>query len=388
MTSTTAVITEGLLSLNTLVERLQKVVQAESWGNANLEVGAIVHPRLAVCPACMVYAPDLKALQALEEGPAKTAVVALNAEIPEEVLERLQKNGCGLLKVERPRYALALLSQWFDKPAFVPAGIHPTAVIDPSATLETGVTVGPYAVVGPTTHVGQNSILHAHVSVGADCELGEGCLLHAGARVGDRVTLGKRVILQPNACIGSDGYSYVTPEKSGHEAARETGGAANKGQTSKLERIQSLGTVVLEDDVEVGACACIDRGTLAETRIRKGTKIDNLVQIGHNNQVGEACLIVSQVGLSGSCTIGNRVVLAGQAGLADHLTVGDDALVMAKSGVMTSVEAGSVVGGIPAQPRRLIGEQLVYLSKLKTMHQSIKALEKQVAELQKQMPKP
>jgi UDP-3-O-[3-hydroxymyristoyl] glucosamine N-acyltransferase len=147
-------------------------------------------------------------------------------------------------------------------------------------------------------------------------------------------------------------------------------------------RINSLGTVVLEDDVEVGAGTTIDRATLGETRIGRGTKLDNQVMIGHNNTVGENCLIVSQVGLAGSCKIGNRVVIAGQAGLADHLTVGDDAIITAKAGVMNDVPAKEVVAGLPALPRRQTMTNLIYINKLKDMVGDIKSLKKRLEQLE------
>lgn len=371
------VVTTCRAAAATLAQRLN----AETVGNVEREITAIVHPRLATEESHLIYAPEAPALEALKAGSAKVALIGPDVEVSEALLEA----GCGFIRVERPRYALALLSQWLDKPAHIEPGIHPTAVIDETAKIEGTVIVGPYVVIGPHVTIGEDTVLHAHVSIGGNTTIGANCLFHAGARVGDRVTIGNRVILQPNACIGSDGYSYVTPEKSTHETARGSGSRGDGQRMNRIERIQSLGTVVLEDEVEVGACTCIDRGTLAETRIAKGTKIDNLTQIGHNNQVGQNCLIVSQVGVSGSCKIGNGVVLAGQVGLADHLTVGDGALIMAKSGVMQDVPENEIVGGTPAMPRRAIGEQLVYLGKLKEMHKAIKSLTKQVETLQTEL---
>jgi len=212
-------------------------------------------------------------------------------------------------------------------------------------------------------------------------KMGERCLLHSGVRLGERVILGKRVIIHHNASIGADGFSYVTPEPGSVESAKASGGKVT-GQNTEIFKINSIGTVVLEDDVEVGACATIDRSNLGATLIKKGTKIDNLVMIGHNNVVGENCLIVSQVGISGSCEIGNRVVIAGQAGLADHLKVGDDAIVMAKSGVMRDIEPKEVVVGIPALPRRETLQNVLYMGKLRELFQEVKSLKKRLAELE------
>jgi UDP-3-O-[3-hydroxymyristoyl] glucosamine N-acyltransferase len=348
--------------------------------SASLLVERLVHPRLANSVTDLVYVSTPEALQALEADRAKAAVIDAAIAIPETLLAK----GCGFLVVQRPRYALAKLSQRFDKPAFITQGIHPTAEVHPTATLAEDVTLGAYVLIGANSKLGKGCVLHAHVSVGADVTLDEQCLLHAGVRIGDRVSLGKRVIIQPNACIGSDGYSYVTPEASNHEQAKQ-GSTIAVNEEQRIERINSLGTVVLEDDVEVGACTCIDRGTLAETRIGRGTKIDNLTQIGHNNTVGQNCLIVSQVGLAGSCKIGNRVVLAGQVGVGDHITIGDDAVILAKSGVMNKVEPKAILGGSPAMPRRQILEQLAYMGKMKDLHKDVKELKKQLAALQAQL---
>jgi UDP-3-O-[3-hydroxymyristoyl] glucosamine N-acyltransferase len=180
--------------------------------------------------------------------------------------------------------------------------------------------------------------------------------------------------------IGSDGFSYVTAKESRHEkhAAKDSTSVASEG----VMRINSLGYVVLEDDVEVGACTCIDKGTLAETRIAKGTKLDNLVQIGHNNTIGQNCLIVSQVGISGSCTIGNGVVIAGQTGLADHLQVGDNAVIMARSGVMRDVEANATLLGAPALPHREAMANMAQLVRLREIAKEVKQALKRLEALE------
>jgi UDP-3-O-[3-hydroxymyristoyl] glucosamine N-acyltransferase len=284
---------------------------------------------------------------------------------------------------QRPRLILGLLLQVFELPVWVNEGIHPTAVIDPTAILEAGVVVGPYVVVGPETVIGAGSVLYAHVVVGSQVRLGEGCLLHAGAKVADRSVLGHRVILQPNCVIGSDGFSFITPEASKHEkSANSQDSVALEQQT--LLRIPSVGNVVLGDDVEVGACTTIDRGTLAETRVGQFTKFDNLVQVGHNNTIGDACLIVSQVGIAGSCTIGNGVVMAGQAGLADHLTIGDGAIIMAKAGVMNDVPAGDTVVGAPAYSKRKAFQIMMGQEKLPEVLSDYKKLKKRFEQLEQQ----
>jgi UDP-3-O-[3-hydroxymyristoyl] glucosamine N-acyltransferase len=374
--------THSAYSLPQLAQRLGATLQSQLPAEAleAITIHQLAHPRLARTQADLIYAPSPAAYQALQQPGVQCALVEAGAPVPENLLAE----GKVFVVVPRLRLALAELLSLFEKPAWLAPGLHPTAVVHESATLGQAVTVGPYAVVGPGSVLEDGVQLHAHVSVGANCQLGQGSLLHAGVRVGDRVQLGQRVILQPNAVIGADGFSYVTPEKGSIESAKASGGSI-EAQNTLHRRINSVGTVVLEDDVEVGACTTIDRGTLAETRIAKGTKIDNLVQIGHNNTVGEHCLIVSQVGLAGSCKVGNRVVIAGQSGFADHLSVGDDAIVMARSGVMRDVEAKTVVGGAPAMPRKQAFETMAYMSKVKPLYQDVKAMKKQLAQLQEQL---
>lgn len=344
-------------------------------GKGDLSVTSVAHPRMIGSETEMVLVLEEGALKAVQQSPVrvKTALVASEIEVPEGLFE-------GYVVVERPRLALATLLNIFEKPLHAYVGIHPTAIIEASAQVHPSVSVGAFAYVGEKATVGANSVLMPHVTVGAEAQLGEGCVVHSGARVGERVVMGHRVILQQNASIGADGFSYVTPEPGSVEAAKSGGKVA--GQNTQILKINSIGTVILEDDVEVGACTTIDRSNVGATLVRRGTKIDNLTMIGHNNVIGENCLIVSQVGISGSCEIGNRVVIAGQAGLADHLKVGDDAIIMAKSGVMRDIEPKEVVVGLPALPRRETFQNLMYIGKLREMFQEMKALKKRVAELE------
>lgn len=346
-------------------------------GNGAIEVMSLAHPRMVTSPDEAVLVLDAGAFKLLSHGPVpvKAAVVAAGIEVPEGLLE-------GYIVVERPRFALATLLNVFEKPLHAQPGVHPTAVIEDSAQVHPSAAIGAFVYVGPKAQVGPHCVLMPHVTIGAEARLDAGCILHAGARVGERVLMGQRVILQHNASIGADGFSYVTPEPGSVEAARSGGKVS--GQNTEILRINSIGTVVLEDDVEVGACATIDRSNLGATVIKRGTKIDNLAMIGHNNVVGENCLIVSQVGISGSCEIGDRVVIAGQAGVADHLKIGNDAIIMAKSGVMRDIEPKEVVVGIPAMPRRETFQTLMYMGKLRELFQEVKTLKKRLNELESQ----
>jgi len=198
-------------------------------------------------------------------------------------------------------------------------------------------------------------------------------------RISDRCRIGKRVIIQPNATIGGDGFAYVTPEPGSIESARATGEV--RSFNNELIRINSIGNVVIEDEVEIGAGTCIDRGTLGETRIGRGSKLDNLVQVGHNVTIGTNCLIVAQVGLGGSSKVGHRAVLGGQAGLPDHLTVGDDALVQAQAGITGHVPAKGIVIGSPAEAKRDFLRQQINIKRVPRILRELKDLQEQVAVL-------
>lgn len=362
------------VTLATLAEKLG----ATAFGHGETQVTGVAHPRFITAPTQMVLALEPEVVQFLPHLPVETALIPEGIALPEH-------HGLkGYVVVPRPRYALATLLDIFDKPVFVEPGVHPTAVIHPSAQVDSSAQVGAYVTVGPQSSIGAGVRLLPQVTIGAGVKIEENCLLHAGVRVGDRVQIGKRVVIQPNAVIGADGFSFVTPEQGSIESAKASGGKI-EAENTDIVRINSIGSVVIEDDVEIGACTTIDRATLTDTLIKRGTKIDNLVQIGHNNTVGENCLIVSQVGIAGSCQVGDRVVIAGQTGLADHIKIGNDAILMARSGVMNDIPEKTVVGGAPAIPRREMFETIAYTSKLRSMYLDVKSLKKQLADLESQL---
>ncbi|MHC5082137.1 MAG: UDP-3-O-(3-hydroxymyristoyl)glucosamine N-acyltransferase [Planctomycetota bacterium] len=211
------------------------------------------------------------------------------------------------------------------------AGVKPGAHVDPTAALGQGVTVYPGAFVGPQAVLGEGCVLHPGVYVGEGVSVGAHTVLHANVALYPGTVVGNRVIIHAGAVMGSDGFGF----------------AMDRGENVKIRQV---GHVVLEDEVEIGANCTVDRAVLGETRIGQGTKIDNLVQIGHNVTIGKNCVIVAQVGISGSSTIGDRVTLAGQVGVAGHITIGDGAEVGAKSGVVDDVPPGKKVLGLPAIP--------------------------------------
>lgn len=339
-------------------------------GNGDLLISGLAHPRWIESPESLVVAIEPEILSDLlqQKHPAKAALIAESLKVPDGAFE-------GYLVVSRPRHALAILMTLFDTPLYHTPSIHPTAVVADSAQVHPSVSLGAFVWVGPKAVLGENTIVLPHATIGAAAQIGENSVIHPGVRIGERVVIGDRVILHPNCSIGADGFSYVTPEKGSVEAAKASGAARHvEAQNTTIVKIPSLGTVILEDDVEVGACATIDRSNLGATVIKKGTKIDNLVMIGHNNTVGENCLIAGQAGISGSCRIEDRVVIAGQAGIADHLKIGEDAIVTAQAGVMRDVSPKTVVAGMPALEGRQLFENTANLGRIKKMRQEIKDL--------------
>ncbi|MBN8294456.1 UDP-3-O-(3-hydroxymyristoyl)glucosamine N-acyltransferase [Rhodobacter sp. NTK016B] len=247
----------------------------------------------------------------------------------------------------RGRLAMARLTQAFDPGPDLAPGISAMAVVDPSAEIGEGARIGPFTVIGANVKIGPNARIAERVSIGRDTVIGSDALILAGVAIGHKVTIGDRFIAQPNAVVGGDGFSYVTEETSRVEEARATLGQAQQTKEQVWERIHSLGGVTIGDDVEIGSCATIDRGTIRDTSIGRGTKVDNLVQVAHNVTVGEDCLLCGQVGIAGSTRIGNRVVLAGKVGVVDNIFVGDDVVAAGGTVINSNAPAGRVLMGYP-----------------------------------------
>jgi UDP-3-O-[3-hydroxymyristoyl] glucosamine N-acyltransferase len=241
---------------------------------------------------------------------------------------------CAMLRAAHPYRAFAEALALFGRDERPPAGVHPSAVVAPDARIGRDVAIGPLVVVGSKAVIGDRVVLHPHVVVGPEAQIGDDTILHARVSVRDRSIVGAHVIVQDGAVIGSDGFGFVTDNEGVHH------------------KIPQQSHVVIEDDVEIGANTTIDRPAVGETRIRRGTKIDNLVQIAHGVQVGEYTLLAAQVGIAGSSKIGSHVVLAGQVGVAGHLDIGDKVRATAQTGIPNSVEAGAFISGYPAIDNR------------------------------------
>ncbi|MBT1071350.1 UDP-3-O-(3-hydroxymyristoyl)glucosamine N-acyltransferase [Pelotalea chapellei] len=274
--------------------------------------------------------------------------------------------GRNVIEVANPYLAFAKLLTLFyvQKPA--PLGIMPGASIGTDVSVGADITVHPGAVIGSGVTLGDRCIVHPGAVIYAGVTIGSETVVHANAVIRERCRIGKRCVIQPGAVIGSDGFGYA-PDGRGYYP------------------IPQIGIVVLEDDVEIGANTCIDRAALETTHIRRGTKLDNLVQVAHNCQIGEDCMIVSQVGISGSTKIGNHVTLAGQVGVAGHLAIGDNVMVGAQSGIAGSLPANAGYSGTPAIPHKEWLKSMAVIPRLPEFRKSITALEKRIAELESQL---
>lgn len=239
-------------------------------------------------------------------------------------------------------------------------GVSPKADVHPSAKLGAGVSAGAFTVVEEGAEIGEGTALGPQVYVGRGAKLGKGCRLYPQVVVRENCVLGDRVIIHSGTVVGSDGYGFSTDMKTGTH-----------------RKVPQIGNVVVENDVEIGSNVSLDRATTGSTRIGAGTKIDNLVQIAHNVQTGRNCLIVSQVGVSGSTKLGNQVVLAGQAGLVGHITIGDGAIVTAQTGVMSDVAPKAVVFGSPSLPHREAMKLQALYRRLPEMYETVKHLKQQ-----------
>ncbi len=323
------------------IARIAEALGAQAEGDLGLEIEGAAEPASAG-PRQLAIATAPGWAEGIARGRARAALLWPGADWRALGLE-------AAVFAPRGRLAMARLTRMLDDAA-PPPGIHPSAVVDPSARLGEGVGIGPLAVVGAGAEIGAGTRIGPQATVAPGARIGAEGTVHAGVRIGRRVRIGDRAILQPNAVIGGDGFSFVTAAPAHVEVARRTlgHGAVPEPDDPTWHRIHSLGGVEIGDDVELGACSTIDGGTIRATRIGEGTKIDNLVTVGHNVVVGRHCLLCGQSGIAGSTVLGDRVVLAGQAGVADNLVIGDDVVVAGAAAVVSNVPSGRVMMGSPA----------------------------------------
>lgn len=332
------------------IEQINGVVGGLLNKAEDVEISSIAPPLLSD-ENTLALALGEDEIQNLSSSKAKAALVPLGVNI----------EGLTTIEVERPRLAMMKLLHMFYKEPQTEPGVHPTAVIHPSAKLGANVSIGPNVVISHDVQIGDNTKVMANSYIGGGSRIGKNCFFHANVNIGDRIEVGNEVILHHGVCLGADGYSFVTENPDNIEQARKEGAISEANIEHKIFKIPSIGSVKIGNNVEIGANTTIDRGTIEDTEIGDDTKIDDQVMIGHNCKVGKGCMIISQVGIAGSCVIGDRVVIAGQAGLADHIIIGNDSIIAAKAGVTKSFPEKTIIVGAPAVPRK------DFIRQLKTM---------------------
>jgi UDP-3-O-[3-hydroxymyristoyl] glucosamine N-acyltransferase len=340
------------MKLSELAQKLGCTVD----GDANLEITGVAGLEDAR-PGELTFLANRKYRPALETTRASAVLLPPADSRPEKLAALRSKN---------PYLDFARAIELFHAAPHYAPSIHPTAIIADSAQIGVGAHIGPYCYVADDVVIGIHAVLHSFVSIYRGARIGDSFFAHSHSAVREHCRIGHRVLLQNGVVVGSDGFGFAR-ESSGH-----------------WYKILQAGITVIGDDVEIQAHSAIDRATIGETRIGRGTKIDNLVQVGHACKVGEDTLLCGQVGLAGTTEIGNSVVLAGQVGCAGHLTIGDGAVVSSQSGVPGDVPAGAVYSGYPAMPNLDWRKSVAVFNRLPELQKELRELRAEVARLRAQ----
>ena len=300
------------------VEELAQRLNCPYEGDGSVLITGVAGLEKAV-KGDLVFLAQPKHREHLEKTGASAAIIP-----PGEIFDRIP-----VLRADNPHLVFIRATEIFHRPLRPEAGIHPTAAVSPSAKIGENVSIGAYSVVGDEVEIGEGTVIFPLVTIYPRATIGAGTVIHSNAAIREGARIGSRVIIHNGVVIGADGFGYVRDKDGRHI------------------KIPQIGTVVIEDDVEIGANSTIDRGGLGETIVRKGAKIDNLVMVAHNVEVGENAILAAQVGIAGSSKVGTNTILSGQVGIADHLEVGDNVIIAAKSGVTKDIPSGSFVSGSP-----------------------------------------
>ncbi|SFF09701.1 UDP-3-O-[3-hydroxymyristoyl] glucosamine N-acyltransferase [Sulfitobacter brevis] len=352
------------------VKEIAAALGAVAVGDTTRKIARAAEPATAG-PADLALAMNPKYAEGLAASAAKVALLWPDADWQSFGLE-------AAILPDRPRFAMAGLTRMLDAGQGFANGIHPSAVIDPSAELGEGVSVGPLAIISAGAKIGARSVIGPHCFVGQDVTLGADAYLREQVSIGARVQIGARFIAQPGARIGGDGFSFVTAEPSTVEAARHSLGDQGDAKLQPWARIHSLGAVTIGDDVEIGMGATIDCGTIRNTVIGDGSKLDNQVHLGHNVVVGKHCLLCGQVGVAGSVTIGDHVVLGGQVGVSDNIFIGAGVIAGGGTKLMTNVPAGRSMLGYPGTQMDKQVESYKAMRRLPRLLRDVEALKNAV----------
>jgi len=335
------------------LSEIAKLIGGEVVGDAHVKITGLTGIEKAG-PGDLVFARDARYLKEAENTPAAAIIVPAD----------IKESSKSLIKVKNPDYAFSKLLE-MEAPGYkAKKGIHPTAVIGENVKLGKDLSIGAHVVIGDESKIGNGTVIYPLVYIGEKVKIGNDVLIYANVSIREETSIGNNVIIHNGAVIGSDGFGFV----------KENG---------KYYKVPQIGRVIIEDDVEIGANVTIDRATVGDTLVKRGTKIDNLVQIAHNVTIGEDCAIVAQVGVSGSVEIGNNVVLAGQVGVAGHLVIGENSVVAGKSGVTKDVPPNSYVSGFPAQPHKEELKMKASLQRLPILSRIVQELEEKVKKIGK-----
>jgi UDP-3-O-[3-hydroxymyristoyl] glucosamine N-acyltransferase len=352
------------VSAFTLAE-LARRVGGEVQGDGALRLEGVA-PLEDAGPTDLSFFANKKYRRAFEASRAGAVVVAPDVEVPA---------GRAVLRTANPYLVFAKISTLFHPPREPVPEVSPLAAVHPSAMVHPSAQVMPLASVGANAHVGARTILFPGAHVGEDARVGDDCLVYQNVVIRERCVVGNRVILQPGCVIGGDGFGFALDME-------------GEGKGPRHYKVPQVGIVVLEDDVEIGANSCVDRATLGVTRVGRGAKIDNLVQLAHNVEVGPLSILASQVGISGSTKLGMGVVCWGQSGVVGHITIGDRATINAQAGVGHDLEPGARVAGSPATPDVAWARNSAVFNRLTDMRRELRALRAEVDRLRGEKEKP
>lgn len=334
------------------IKKINKYLQGDLYGDGEKEIGGIASLEKA-------QSGDISFVEKLEIINENQKITASCLIVPIDFNKQLP---CSYIKVQNPKLAFAKIAGLLNPPKQPNPEIHHSAIISKDAKIGQNVFIGAFCCVGENSIVGDGTQIRAGANVGDNVEIGDNCVLHPNVLVEDNSIIGSDVILHSGVVIGTDGFGYVRDE-----------------EQQKHIKFPQIGRVVIEDEVEIGANSCVDRGALGETRIGQGTKIDNLVQVAHNVRIGKRVIIAAQTGISGSVTIEDDCIIAGQVGFADHTTIKAGAIIGAKSAVFPGkIVRKGVWSGIPVQPLEDYKRQHAYLKSIPRLIKEIKKLKEKL----------
>jgi len=336
------------------VEELARLLNCPFEGDGATEIRGVSSLEKAK-EGDLVFLSHRKYLSLLERSKASAAIIPV-----EEEYERIP-----VIKSENPHISFVKAVEIFYKPYRPEPGIHPSALVSPSARIGKDVSIGPFAFIGDEAEIGDKTVIFPFAAIYPWVKIGKETVIHSHVSIREKVKIGNRVIIHNGAVIGSDGFGYLQDKDHPHI------------------KIPQVGTVTIEDDVEVGANTTIDRAALGETIIKKGTKIDNLVQVAHNVEVGPDSILAGQVGISGSTKIGKNVIMGGQVAVADHVNIGDNVMVAGRTGITKDVPSDSVIAGFPHLEIKEWRKSATMLPRLYDLAKDVKRLKKKVEELEK-----